>query len=510
MKPIIMDIQEMSLSKEAYDSRPNAFFVIFIYGVFAMIAVALVWTYFGELEIVVKASGLIRPNMQTAVVVNAVAGEIKDVRFSDGQQVKQGEILYLVDSFQQESDKNAFEEHLGVLRHDLLSLNLYKESIETDRNLFSVYTDSSEERTRQDADNMHISDVGNEIMQAYSNRYLKYIVDRDYLRLQYHQQRREMDNNTEKARDDYRGYSMIKRAISNGDYSFSSGGYDIYKSRYDDYMLQVQQLTNEYLLLSDILEKNHILQENGAISVAEYNEMKKMSETAKFQLENYKSQFLHEIDTEIKVALERLSILEGSMPLNQKEMDNAIEKHRLDTLVSIDAQIKSSEQEILQCESSLKKIEAQIEASTVKAQIAGSINAHIELIKGSYLLSGVDVMTIIPVRGSVLSTYIYVSNNDIVGVEVGMPVNYNIYAMPRREYGVITGRITKISEDIRTDKTSSQGYYLIEADIEDKQYISAKGTLAELRVGMNVDVRIITGRKKILFYLLEQLDLMIH
>lgn len=55
MKPILMNINEMSDSREVYDSKPSSIFAIFIYTILGIITVALIWTYFGRIDIVIKS-----------------------------------------------------------------------------------------------------------------------------------------------------------------------------------------------------------------------------------------------------------------------------------------------------------------------------------------------------------------------------------------------------------------------------------------------------------------------
>ena len=53
MKPILMNINEMSDSREVYDSKPSSIFAIFIYTILGIITVALIWTSCGRIVIVI-------------------------------------------------------------------------------------------------------------------------------------------------------------------------------------------------------------------------------------------------------------------------------------------------------------------------------------------------------------------------------------------------------------------------------------------------------------------------
>ncbi|QEK12907.1 hypothetical protein FQB35_11545 [Crassaminicella thermophila] len=76
-------------------------------------------------------------------------------------------------------------------------------------------------------------------------------------------------------------------------------------------------------------------------------------------------------------------------------------------------------------------------------------------------------------------------------------------ALPYKEYGELTGKITKIAEDVKPSK-DNKSFYLVEADIELVGYNDEK---KKIKVGMVCEARIITKTKKILYYLLEKIDL---
>ena len=69
MKAILINSNEMSNSREVYDSKPNIFFTIFIYTILALFVVAFRWMYFGRIDVVVKSEGMLRPNNQVATVM---------------------------------------------------------------------------------------------------------------------------------------------------------------------------------------------------------------------------------------------------------------------------------------------------------------------------------------------------------------------------------------------------------------------------------------------------------
>lgn len=88
MKPIIIDMNEMSDSKEVYDSRPNRAMPMFLYTCLALLAVAIVWMCVGTMEITVKANGMLRPSVRNGYTC-LVYVENKDVgKIAPGMPVK--------------------------------------------------------------------------------------------------------------------------------------------------------------------------------------------------------------------------------------------------------------------------------------------------------------------------------------------------------------------------------------------------------------------------------------
>ena len=88
MKPIMIDMKEMSESTEVYDSRPHPFFVIFIYLILVVLGVAFLWMSFFKIDTVVKATGMIRTEDSIQTVTNLAGGNVQDIFVIDGQEVK--------------------------------------------------------------------------------------------------------------------------------------------------------------------------------------------------------------------------------------------------------------------------------------------------------------------------------------------------------------------------------------------------------------------------------------
>ncbi len=97
MKKTIIDINEMSDSKELYSQKPNPATSWFVYSLLTILLVSIVYSFFGKIEVVASASGIIRPNNDVSTVSSLISGRIIAVYYTDGQFVQEGDALLDID-----------------------------------------------------------------------------------------------------------------------------------------------------------------------------------------------------------------------------------------------------------------------------------------------------------------------------------------------------------------------------------------------------------------------------
>lgn len=125
MKPIILDMNEMSDSREVYESRPHPFFVIFIYMLLIMLAAAIVWAACFKLDVVVKGTGLVSSREAASVVTNTYSGAITECYITDGQTVSKGDILYEVEATDLDLQLNTYTEQQTEVGNRIEMMEVY-------------------------------------------------------------------------------------------------------------------------------------------------------------------------------------------------------------------------------------------------------------------------------------------------------------------------------------------------------------------------------------------------
>jgi len=720
MSNVIQNLSEITDSREMLEAKPHKFTSIFAYGLIGILVIALVWSYFGEIDIVTKTNGVVKSNDNTISVLNEVDGKVIDVNFKEGQTVKEGDILYTLDCTDAALNKDNYDKQLKTLQTDTDNINKLRNSILENKNYFDVnnpdeadyynkyiqysttnkklsltenQTDlqtnvtndnkliSSKSYTQQISENNDILNGLDTLLQSINDTQNKFSADDDkysseYSDYQYamqslqnsiEQRKTELENANTKYKEAMNDYESqmdnatieynnsilklqqyksnyianIQDSIKQSENSSSNINYDYptvdaqtsqiqkkiddlqllvqsinqgqslftdtnstYYKQYIDYTNNLQKYTgadqdkykNSYLLdinqsidtakntleqlkatssvvskkddkINDTIDnlkklessinddsnnfsdsdseyynkfkeyKDNIKELNNNIKtqkdlitslkkkkdtiIDDYNNQisatQKVIDNAKIDLSKYQNKSALDIknklddvtkDSEkIQAELEQARITPELDAVNKELATNDLTKYKMDTLVKLDDTSKEDEQKIDELKTNIGTLQFTIDKSTVKAEIDGVVNVKTDISKGELLKSGMEILSVIPQDSSQYKVKLYVSNKDIAGIKVGEKIKYHFEALPYKEYGELNGTITDIATDATVDQKTGVSYYLVESEIENKPLFSYKGEEGEIKIGMTCEAQVVTKQKKILYYLLEKINL---
>lgn len=94
MRVKIINYEDLSESRELLNAREPNFFAVFIYLLFCLLIAVMLWLWFGEIDIVVKASGIVRTVSNVSIIRNINEGTVVYLNYREGQVVEAGEVLY--------------------------------------------------------------------------------------------------------------------------------------------------------------------------------------------------------------------------------------------------------------------------------------------------------------------------------------------------------------------------------------------------------------------------------
>ncbi|MBN1696546.1 MAG: HlyD family efflux transporter periplasmic adaptor subunit [Spirochaetales bacterium] len=136
MKGYILDFKDITDTREIYEANPPPFMSIFIYGILSMIVLSITWMWFGDINEVVLADGIVRTKDPVSIVTNIVEGEVNDVFFEEDIFVNKGDTLFTLETTTYRIERESVSAQLNRLEARLGNLKLLEESIDRNKNLF--------------------------------------------------------------------------------------------------------------------------------------------------------------------------------------------------------------------------------------------------------------------------------------------------------------------------------------------------------------------------------------
>ncbi|MDY0277788.1 MAG: efflux RND transporter periplasmic adaptor subunit [Acholeplasma sp.] len=137
MRGKIVDFKDLSESREVIEHKVPRFMLWFFYFVLVTLALLLVWSYFGEKEIIVQANGRVQSeNIQ--IVTPLVTSRVETIYFKEGDLVQESDLILELDGTEIETDILNYTNALSKYQDNLILEELYLESVQTNENLFSL------------------------------------------------------------------------------------------------------------------------------------------------------------------------------------------------------------------------------------------------------------------------------------------------------------------------------------------------------------------------------------
>ena len=311
---IVQNLSEITDSREMLEAKPHKFTSIFAYGLIAILVIVVIWSYFGEIDIVVKTKGVVKSNDKTISVLNEVAGKVENVNFEEGQAVKAGDILYTLECKDIILNKEGYEKQLKTLQIEIDNTDKLRKSILEGKNYFNRDNPDEEE---------------------YYNKYLQYSTNNQNLSLTGQQKILEIGAENENKLNSLvslsqqindnnnviNGLDIVLESIKDNENKFSDTD-NIYSSEYSDYKYGIQSLQNS------IEQKKIDLQSAKEKYKQAINDNKIQMDEAKIsynnsllKLQEYKSNYISQIQRSITQAENSLS-LDSETDKTKEEIEN--------------------------------------------------------------------------------------------------------------------------------------------------------------------------------------------
>lgn len=458
MRAVIRDMGEITDSREIMEAKTNPFISIFIGFLAAILAIGLIWASVSKIDIVVKASGVVRPNEKVSRIQNKATGTVESVHYAAGQKVKAGDTLYTLHKDQIEVDKLAVEQDLKEAKGQLEELVQFRQQILVGKTLEDQ---GAAERPIQMRN----------LLEGHSTKQKLHV---ELIRL---------TGQIELAEEKQSHLQLLKQSIAAGsnllpqdtEYYYKFQDYQIKKERY---ALQEETATEVYKMT---------VREDGDGSSA-----RQKLEEVQLQASDYVNGFELELTTAMNETHQLLTKLKQDMDVLHLQLVESIE---------------AQEERVRSLEERSQNLDFALRDYVITAPIDGTVNVTTDINVGDLLQTGTELLTILPENDSEFMVKLALSNRDVANIKVGDTIKYNFIALPSKDYGTLQGTVRSISGDTVIHQQDGYSYYAVEADIQSRPLKSKKGEEAYIKTGMTAEAQIITSSETVLQYILKKLDL---
>lgn len=529
MKPIIVDMKEMSDTTEVYEARPNPFLVYFIYLLLFLLVCALGWMYFSDIDIVVKSSGIFRNGETTYEISSAISGKVESCNISEGQLVQEGDVLLTIDGERLIETIQDYESMLDDVNQRIEILKAYQESLAGEEENFRKLTENKyyeKFKNRKKLLQLSVENSG-ESTESQTKQYETEKGTIEESIYQYETQVSKLEQvkgciqsrtNIFGAEDSYYS-SMVESYISN--YNVTSLQYD---SQIQEYRKSIETLKKQkkYEQVEEVIAEigsenpENVTKEGAEEQIETLNGKIQEIESEKSQaLKNLELQQLTTIEQQISSRKETLLSLKSNQTSVQAQIDalqesqpkDAEEISVLTEKGKVAGELLTYEDKRTEYENTLKQYNMENGKVNITATNTGYVSLNGEIREGTYLQEGTTICQLLPEKDGEYYADIYVDNSDIAELKEGQQVKFEIAAYPSSEYGFITGEIETIAKDIKVDQTSQNAYYPVKVKCKKTTLVNKEGKIGEVKNGMSCQAKIVVDKKRVLTFLLEKIHL---
>ncbi len=458
------------ITKESLDSFPQVWTRGLLYFLVIFVSIILPWAILSKVDETGTATGRAEPQEKTIKLDAAVAGTVAEIRVKEGDSVKAGQTLLVLESELVKADLQQAQDKLEGQLNRLTQLNASKNQL-----FISLATQQQQNQSQQ-------LEKQTQIDQAQQNL--------NTLRNSYELQKEEKLAQVNQAQQ------TLEHSRTNSQLAKSS-------------LISTQREVERYSKLKqegvipeiNVVEKEDIAKDKQKL----YEQTKSDIEQAKLRLAEQQSSYernLRQAKADIEQAQLRLQEQQRSYETLRRSGQLAVLRIA-EQQKSLETDITSLKSEITQSQRQIVSLKFQMGQREIRAT-ANGILFRLPIEKaGSVVQSGTMVAEIASLN-SPLIIRAQMATRESGSLRAGLPVKIKFDAYPFQDYGVISGELLKISPttiEIDTPNGKVAAYNL---DISLKQNcIPSANKCIPLRAGDTATAEVIVRQRRIIDFLLD-------
>ncbi|WP_087017788.1 HlyD family type I secretion periplasmic adaptor subunit [Thaumasiovibrio subtropicus] len=410
------------------------------------LVVAVVWASWAQLDKVTVGAGKVIPSSQLQIVQNLEGGIVKEVLVAEGQVVKEGQQLLLIDDTQFQANYRETAQELAGIQADSIRLHTLIEAVQVNDELVQT--------------NWRQSVSISEEPLAFTEEF-------------------EINNPrlVRRQRSEYRG------KLSNLRNQLQLLGQQISQKEQEliEVNARVRNLRTSYDYAAKELAITRPLAEEGVVPRIELLKLERQVNDTKRELTS----------SRLQVPLLNAAIQEAVL----KRVDTALQFRS-----ELQSQLNETDDQLAAISESRVGLADRVKRTVVTSPVSGTIQKIHVNTRGGVIQPGMDLVEIVPNEDNLL-VEAKIAPQDIAFLRPGLTAVVKFTAYDFTRYGGLNGELEHISADTEEDEEGNS-FYLVRV----RTQVNQLGTESEplpIIPGMTTSVDIITGKRTVLDYLLN-------
>jgi HlyD family secretion protein len=457
-------------SKEFLDNLPQVWTRGLLYFLVVFVSIFLPWAMLSKVDETGTAKGRLEPKGNTIRLDAAVAGTVAEIRVKEGEVVKAGQILLLLQSDLVNTELHQAQEKLNGQLNQLSQLNLLNNQL-----LLTLATQRQQNQAQELAKQAQI-DQARQTINALRN---SYELQKEEKLAQVNQARQTLAYNQNAKKFMETRLELAQREVERYQKAWQEGvvGEVNLVERQDAF----QERKNAYeQAKSDIEQAKLSLVEKNTIYERNIKQLKADIEQAKLRLKEQERSYQSLIQTG------KLAILKTEEQLKNQERE-----------------ITTLKAEVFQNKSQIQALKFQLRQRVLVSPVNGTV-FHLPIQGvGSVAQIGTRLVEIAP-NSSPLIIRAKMPTTESGSLQKGLPVKLKFDAYPFQDYGVIEGKLIEISPTTSEIETPNEKVATYNLEISlNQNCMSTANKCIPLRPGDTATAEVIVRQRRIIDFILD-------
>ncbi|MEH2308227.1 HlyD family efflux transporter periplasmic adaptor subunit [Nostoc sp.] len=458
------------ITKESLESLPQVWTRGLLYFLVIIVSIILPWAILSKVDETGTARGRTEPKEKTIKLDAAVAGTVAEIQVKEGESVKAGQTLLLLESELVKADLQQAQDKLEGELNRLTQLNSSKNQL-----IVSLTTQQQQNQSQQLEKQAQVDQAQqniNTLINAYE-------LQKEEKLSQLNQARQTLESS--------RTVSMLMES------TLASTQREVERYR----KLKQAGIVPEI----NLVEKQDIAKDKQKI----YEQSKSDIKQSKLRLEEQQSSYernIRQASADIEQAKLRLKEQERGYQSLTRSGQLAVLKIA-DQQKTLDTEITSLKAEIAQTKSQIESLKFQLGQRDIRATVSGMLFQLPIQKAGSVVQPGTMVAEIAPINSPFIIRA-QMATTESGFLQKGLPVKIKFDAYPFQDYGILSGELIKISPTTTEIDTPNGKVAAYNLEISLKQNcIPSANKCIPLHPGDTATVEVIVRQRRIIDFLID-------